>query len=185
MFPSSYSMTTRVELGSVDALRTVEVGDGDGDGDGGDGEEERGEQTPLEAALSKAKSKVEFHMYDTPGQGYLSELAQQYVDPSSVVVLVYDISSAPSFGIAQEWADRLGSAGLLPQVGLVVGNKADKADLREVDPADAAAWAERLGYPFVELTASVADQVDAAFASLATAFHASYTDFVARAQSLA
>ena len=174
-------MTTSVELGSVDGLRSVDVGDEEGEGEG---EGVRGEQTPLEAALSKAKSKVEFHVYDTPGQGYLSELALGYVDPSCVVVLVYDISSGPSFGIAQEWADRLGAAGLLPRVGMVVGNKGDKADLREVAAPDAAAWAQSLGYAFVELTASNADEVDAAFVALANAYHASYAEFVARAHSI-
>jgi len=82
------------------------------------------------------------------------------------VVLVYDITSTPSFDHVASWLKDVSA--VAPGItAVLVGNKVDLASARTVPTAKGAALAKELGVPFFEASANMATGVEAVFARMA------------------
>ncbi|KAJ7031706.1 ras protein [Mycena alexandri] len=100
---------------------------------------------------------------DTAGDEEYANLRDQWVREGQAFILVYSIASRSSFdrlGVLHQAVRRVkGDDAIL----LLVGNKCDMVDGREVSKEDGEALARQFGCAFIETSAKTAQNVDQAF----------------------
>jgi len=120
-------------------------------------------------------TRVKLQIWDTAGQERFRSITQSYYRSAHALILVYDISSQPSFDSLPQWCrdiDQYAGVGgsSVPNKGLVkvlVGNKCDKE--REVPRHVAESCAETNGFNlFMETSALEADNVEKLFNQIAS-----------------
>ena len=75
---------------------------------------------------------VRLQLWDTAGQERFRSLIPSYIRDSSVAVVVYDTTSRASFLSSSKWVDDIRSERGDDVVIMLVGNKTDLADQRQV-----------------------------------------------------
>ena len=78
---------------------------------------------------------VRLQLWDTAGQERFRSLIPSYIRDSSVAVVVYDISSLKSFQNTRKWVDDVRGERGNDVIIVLVGNKTDLGDKREVTQA--------------------------------------------------
>lgn len=112
---------------------------------------------------------VRLQLWDTAGQERFRSLIPSYIRDSSVAVVVYDISSLKSFQNTRKWVDDVRAERGSDVIIVLVGNKTDLGDKREVTQAMGEEEAKRCGALFVETSAKVGANVKALFRRIAQA----------------
>jgi len=112
---------------------------------------------------------VRLQLWDTAGQERFRSLIPSYIRDSSVAVVVYDISSLKSFQNTRKWVDDVRSERGDDVIIVLVGNKTDLNDKREVSQQTGEEEAKRCGALFVETSAKVGANVKALFRKIAQA----------------
>jgi small GTP-binding protein len=107
--------------------------------------------------------RVELQIWDTAGQERYRSLGPLYYRTAAAAVVVFDVSSRASFASVGPWADAVTAVAGAETVVVVVGNKADLADAREVQFQDGAEWARERGFDFAETSAKTAEGVQQLF----------------------
>ncbi|KAF5390198.1 hypothetical protein D9757_002973 [Collybiopsis confluens] len=93
----------------------------------------------------------------------ISSVTRSYYRGAAGAILVYDITNRESFSKLSRWladARALGSPNL---VTVLVGNKADREEDREVEWAEASRWAAENEVHFLEASSLTGDNVEAPF----------------------
>ena len=99
---------------------------------------------------------IKLQMWDTAGQEKYKGLIPSYVRNSSIVFLVYDISSKPSFDNIPNWINFIKS---IENTTLVLcGNKIDM-DNREVKKEEGEELAKKEGISFFEVSAKTDENI--------------------------
>lgn len=109
---------------------------------------------------------VKLQLWDTAGQERFRTITHSYYRGAHSIMLVFDITNRESFDNVAVWMQDVKKFASTTAPMLLVGNKADCADRREVPTADAKALAESLGCDYVETSAKNNDAVDQAFEHL-------------------
>lgn len=113
--------------------------------------------------------QVKLQIWDTAGQERFQSITANYYHGSHAIAIVYDITDRKTFDNLRKWindVDRLAN----PQVcKLIVGNKADREDERQVSREEGRAFADNLGVPFLETSAKTAMNVSQMFMQMCTA----------------
>ena len=105
-------------------------------------------------------------IWDTAGQERFRALASIYYRKAQGALLVYDITDTSSFVRIQHWVLELRSQAD-PEIFLVlVGNKSDQEDQRQVSPAQAGAYAKSIGALHCETSAKTGKGVATCFEDL-------------------
>jgi len=112
---------------------------------------------------------VRLQLWDTAGQERFRSLIPSYIRDSSVAVVVYDISSLKSFQNTRKWVDDVRGERGQDVIIVLVGNKTDLGDKREVTQAMGEEEAKRCGALFVETSAKVGANVKTLFRRIAQA----------------
>ncbi|MCJ1296868.1 Ras- protein Rab-6B [Xylographa carneopallida] len=112
---------------------------------------------------------VRLQLWDTAGQERFRSLIPSYIRDSSVAVVVYDISSLKSFQNTRKWVDDVRGERGNDVIIVLVGNKTDLGDKREVTQAMGDEEAKRCGALFVETSAKVGANVKGLFRKIAQA----------------
>ncbi len=112
---------------------------------------------------------VRLQLWDTAGQERFRSLIPSYIRDSSVAVVVYDISSLKSFQNTRKWVDDVRGERGTDVIIVLVGNKTDLGDKREVTTAMGEEEAKRCGALFVETSAKVGANVKQLFRKIAQA----------------
>ncbi|KAH8982570.1 P-loop containing nucleoside triphosphate hydrolase protein [Lactarius hatsudake] len=107
--------------------------------------------------------RVNLTVWDTPGVERFRALTSSYYRGTQGILLVYDITDRESYGALAWWFAERSMHVPESTVKIIIGNKADKEDARQVPRAEAAAYAARMGCLFVEASAKTAIGVCAAF----------------------
>ena len=95
-------------------------------------------------------------------------MTSMYVRGADCLVLVYSINNRTSFENAlTKWPNYFSKAHLNKCKVILIGNKADLVDQREVTTEEAAEAANRLGFHFCELSAKSEQDVIKAFKTVA------------------
>ena len=99
--------------------------------------------------------KVRIQIWDMSGQERFLPIALAYLDKVSAIVLMYDISARHTFDDIQNyWLPRIRSHNLSQHKKIVlVGNKSDKFDERQVSTVEANDFASREQMWFYEISA--------------------------------
>ncbi|KAK5165284.1 GTPase Ryh1 [Saxophila tyrrhenica] len=112
---------------------------------------------------------VRLQLWDTAGQERFRSLIPSYIRDSSVAVVVYDITSQKSFQQTRKWVDDVRGERGNDVIIVLVGNKTDLNDKREVTAQQGEDEAKKHGLMFVETSAKVGHNVKALFKRIAQA----------------
>jgi len=119
--------------------------------------------------------EVILQIWDTAGQERYQSLGVTFFRGSDACILVYDICDQRSFDCLTQWVDQfLQGVGVTAEkpkdagfIFVVLGNKCDLSDQRQVSPEMAKAYCEENGFHFFETSAKSGFQVQEAFEYIA------------------
>ncbi|XP_075495130.1 ras-related protein RABA5a-like [Primulina tabacum] len=107
--------------------------------------------------------EVKAQIWDTAGQERFRAVTSAYYRGAVGALLVYDISRRQTFESIGRWLDELHTYSDMNVVTILVGNKSDLKDAREVKTAEGKALAEAQGLFFIETSALDSSNVASAF----------------------
>ncbi|KAJ2326032.1 ras GTPase, partial [Coemansia sp. RSA 2681] len=110
---------------------------------------------------------VKLQIWDTAGQERFRTITSSYYRGAHGIIVVYDITDSHSYDDVKQWLqeiDRYASEGVNK---LLVGNKKDLEEARQVDYTAAKELANTLHIPFLETSAKDSTNVEEAFLTMA------------------
>lgn len=109
---------------------------------------------------------IKLQVWDTGGQErYRPVLATCYKNAFGVI-LVYDVSNKKSFANLQQWLAEVNEFASSDLPKLLIGNKADLLDRREIEESTAAQFAAEKGLAYIETSAIESANIREAFLTL-------------------
>jgi len=112
---------------------------------------------------------VRLQLWDTAGQERFRSLIPSYIRDSSVAVVVYDITNRVTFQNTSKWIEDVRAERQHNVIIMLVGNKTDKQDGRQVSVEEGAAKAKEHDCLFIESSAKQGHNIKALFKNIATA----------------
>lgn len=106
-------------------------------------------------------------IWDTAGQERFKTITTAYYRTAMGFMLVYDVTDPNSFENVRNWYNNIKENARENVQIVLVGNKNDIPDKRQVTYEQGQALAQELGVPFLETSAKTADSVEEAFTTLA------------------
>ncbi|KAJ3736945.1 ras protein [Lentinula guzmanii] len=106
---------------------------------------------------------------DTAGQEEYATLRDQWVREGQGFILVYSIASRPTFERLDIFRQSMRRVKRGEPIFMLVGNKCDKTQEREVSKEDGQALARQFGCEFIETSAKTAQNVERLFTDLVRA----------------
>ncbi|KAF1799138.1 ras family-domain-containing protein [Mucor lusitanicus] len=112
---------------------------------------------------------VRLQLWDTAGQERFRSLIPSYIRDSSVAVVVYDITSRTSFQNTSKWIEDVRAERGAEVIIVLVGNKTDLNDKREVTLEEGEKRASECNIMFIETSAKAGHNVKTLFRRIAQA----------------
>uniref|UniRef100_A0A8C1CQE8 RAB6A, member RAS oncogene family n=1 Tax=Cyprinus carpio carpio TaxID=630221 RepID=A0A8C1CQE8_CYPCA len=112
---------------------------------------------------------VRLQLWDTAGQERFRSLIPSYIRDSTVAVVVYDITNVNSFQQTTKWIDDVRTERGGDVIIMLVGNKTDLADKRQVSIEEGERKAKELNVMFIETSAKAGYNVKQLFRRVAAA----------------
>merc|ERR1711937_147838 len=112
---------------------------------------------------------VRLQLWDTAGQERFRSLIPSYIRDSTVAVVVYDITNMNSFQQTSKWIDDVRTERGSDVIIMLVGNKTDLADKRQVSIDEGENKAKELNVMFIETSAKAGYNVKQLFRRVAAA----------------
>ncbi|KAK9732900.1 hypothetical protein RND81_04G031000 [Saponaria officinalis] len=107
--------------------------------------------------------EIKAQIWDTAGQERFRAVTSAYYRGAVGALVVYDISRRRTFDSVGRWLNELNTHSDMNVVTILVGNKSDLKDAREVSTAEGKALAETKGLFFIETSALDSSNVAVAF----------------------
>uniref|UniRef100_A0A8C4RF27 RAB6A, member RAS oncogene family n=1 Tax=Erpetoichthys calabaricus TaxID=27687 RepID=A0A8C4RF27_ERPCA len=112
---------------------------------------------------------VRLQLWDTAGQERFRSLIPSYIRDSTVAVIVYDITNVNSFQQTTKWIDDVRTERGGDVIIMLVGNKTDLADKRQITTEEGEQRAKELNVLFIETSAKTGYNVKQLFRRVAAA----------------
>ena len=112
---------------------------------------------------------VRLQLWDTAGQERFRSLIPSYIRDSSVAIVVYDVTNRASFLNTSKWIDDVRGERGSDVIIVLVGNKTDLGDKRQVSSDEGESKAKELGVMFIETSAKAGHNVKLLFRKIAQA----------------
>jgi len=112
---------------------------------------------------------VRLQLWDTAGQERFRSLIPSYIRDSSVAVVVYDITKRATFLNTSKWIEDVRKERGDDVVIMLVGNKSDKSEERQVSTDEGEEHAKEENVLFIETSAKLGYNIKTLFRKLATA----------------
>ncbi|KAK9867423.1 hypothetical protein WJX84_007103 [Apatococcus fuscideae] len=112
---------------------------------------------------------VRLQLWDTAGQERFRSLIPSYIRDSSVAVVVYDVSNRQSFLNTVRWIEEVRTERGTDVIIVLVGNKTDLVDKRQVSIEEGDAKAREFSVMFIETSAKAGFNIKALFRKIAGA----------------
>lgn len=112
---------------------------------------------------------VRLQLWDTAGQERFRSLIPSYIRDSSVAVVVYDITNRNSFMNTTKWVDDVRAERGNDVIIVLVGNKTDLNDKRQVSTEEGEKKAREFNVMHIETSAKAGYNVKALFRKIAQA----------------
>ncbi|XXQ35831.1 Ras family [Plasmodiophora brassicae] len=110
---------------------------------------------------------VKLQIWDTAGQERFRTITSAYYRGAHGIILVYDVTSSGSFDHVEEWLLEVNRHASASTIKLLIGNKADLVDQKQVTEETAKKFADKLGITLLETSAKNSTNVEAAFLTMA------------------
>lgn len=103
---------------------------------------------------------ITMQLWDTAGHERYRSITSIYLRNADAAIFMYSISDKATFDSLREWLDMVASN--LPEqaVKLLVGNKRDKSDSREVSFEDGSEFANKMNAKFIEVSAKSGEGIE-------------------------
>jgi len=109
------------------------------------------------------EKRIKLQLWDTAGQERFRSVTRSYYRGAAGVILVYDITNRDSFLNMSQWLTDARALASPHLVAVLVGNKSDREEDREVEWAEASKWAAQNDVHFLEASSLSGDNVEAPF----------------------
>lgn len=127
---------------------------------------------------------VRLQLWDTAGQERFRSLIPSYIRDSSVAVVVYDVTNRTSFLSTAKWIEEVRNERGNDVILVLVGNKTDQTDKRQVSVEEGEAKAKEHDIMFIETSAKAGFNVKALFRKIAAALPGMENSAMARETDL-
>ena len=120
--------------------------------------------------------QIKVKISDTAGQERFKSIAANYIKKAHGIILVYDITCHESFQDVNKWLDEIGkSENTRPMI--LIGNKSDMADKREVPNEEGMNFAKNFGQNlhFYETSCKTGENVEEAINDLVNQIYNKYS----------
>ncbi|XP_006265367.1 ras-related protein Rab-41 isoform X7 [Alligator mississippiensis] len=112
---------------------------------------------------------IRLQLWDTAGQERFRSLIPSYIRDSAVAVIVFDITNLNSFQQTSKWIDDVRTERGSDVIIMLVGNKTDLADKRQVSVEEGERKAQELNVMYVETSAKAGYNMKQLFRRVAAA----------------
>uniref|UniRef100_A0A8C0BQV5 Ras-related protein Rab-6B n=3 Tax=Neoaves TaxID=3078114 RepID=A0A8C0BQV5_9AVES len=112
---------------------------------------------------------IRLQLWDTAGQERFRSLIPSYIRDSAVAVIVFDITNLNSFQQTSKWIDDVRTERGSDVIIMLVGNKTDLADKRQVSIEEGERKAQELNMMYIETSAKAGYNVKQLFRRVAAA----------------
>jgi small GTP-binding protein len=120
----------------------------------------------LAKVVDTATRHIELQLWDTAGQELFRSVTRGYYRNAAVAYLVFDLTMRTSFASLAKWIVDVKEVGLPDIILVILGNKADLLEKREVSGDEINAFAEKHHVRYFEVSAKSGDNVVTAFTSI-------------------
>ena len=107
--------------------------------------------------------KIKAQIWDTAGQERYKSITSAYYKGAKGALIVYDITNKFSFDSVDKWVQDLNSYGDKTITLLLVGNKSDLEEKRQITKENGEEKAKNFNLGFIETSACSGDNIDQAF----------------------
>ncbi|KAJ0450358.1 putative small GTP-binding protein [Helianthus annuus] len=121
---------------------------------------------------------VRLQLWDTAGQERFRSLIPSYIRDSTVAVIVYDVANRESFLNTLKWIEEVRTERGSDVIIVLVGNKTDLVDKRQVSIEEGDGKAREHGVMFVETSAKAGFNIKVPYSVLL--YHFTFTHFDCR-----
>ncbi|KAF7654800.1 hypothetical protein LDENG_00064600 [Lucifuga dentata] len=111
-------------------------------------------------------TKVRVQIWDTAGQERYQTITKQYYRRAQGILLVYDITNEPSFQHIVKWVSDVDEHAQDEVQKVLVGNKCDEEQRRQVTQDQGIKLAANYGMEFFETSASTSTNISESFSRL-------------------
>ncbi|XP_077448397.1 ras-related protein Rab-6A isoform X3 [Stigmatopora argus] len=112
---------------------------------------------------------IRLQLWDTAGQERFRSLIPSYIRDSAAAVVVYDITNVNSFQQTTKWIDDVRTERGSDVIIMLVGNKTDLADKRQITAEEGEQRAKEMNVLFIETSAKTGYNVKQLFRRVAAA----------------
>lgn len=113
-------------------------------------------------------TRVKLQIWDTAGHERFRAITSGYYRGAHGVIIVYDVTLRTTFEHIEYWLDEVNKFAPVEVSKLLIGNKCDLEEERQVAVDEAERYADELGINYVETSALSAHHVEEAFGFLTT-----------------
>lgn len=116
-----------------------------------------------ECRFNELDTSVKFMIWDLAGQNQFQRLWPDYLTDSRTGIIVFDITNKESFNHVRKWYDIINKVALPNIILILVGNKSDLEDEREISTQEGMNLAKELGIYYMETSAKTNENIEEAF----------------------
>ena len=127
--------------------------------------------------------KIRVNYTDTAGQEKFRAISVNYLKGTNGVILVFDITKKESFDLLETWMNDLKENNKIDASKILIGNKSDLADKREVQKEEAEKLAETIKCKYYEGSAKTGENINEALDEIARITYLDLKDHVDEEES--
>jgi len=109
---------------------------------------------------------IKLQIWDTAGQERFRTITSSYYRGAHGIIIVFDITAAETFANVRHWLFEIDKYADTKVSKLLIGNKSDLEDKRQVQASEAQEFADGLEIEFIETSALDGSHVEQSFRSL-------------------
>ena len=122
----------------------------------------------LSKTIYHEDGELRLQLWDTAGQERFRSLIPAYLRHSRVAIVVYDVTNKQSFQNTTKWIEQARTEGGKNMLIMLVGNKMDLDEHRQVTQDEGEELAKEQNVMFMETSAKTGENVNALFQKVAT-----------------